>query len=161
MDSVERIAEQWHRIDPALNTSSLPIIGRILRIAALVSRNNDAALRARGLTRGEFDLLCALRRCDRPLRAAEICTLTGVSGAAITKWSEALVGAGLIERTIPERDRRGVLLALTDAGRQTVDAHLPEHLAREAEAVSALSAAERETLARLLAAVLDAAEVAG
>lgn len=161
MDDVERITQQWRQINPELDTSALPIVGRILRIAALVSRHNDAALHARGLTRGEFDLLCALRRCDRPLRAAEICTLTGVSGAAITKWSEALVGAGLIERTIPERDRRGVLLALTDAGRQTVDTHLPEHLAREGATVSTLSAAERETLAGLLAAVLDAAEVTG
>lgn len=158
MDDVERITQQWRRIDPELDTSALPIIGRILRIAALASRANDAALHAKGLTRGEFDLLCALRRAGGPLRASQICTLTGVSGAAITKWSEALVAAGLIERTVPERDRRGVLLGLTDAGRQTVDTQFPEHLAREAEAISTLSTDERETLAGLLAAVLNAAE---
>jgi DNA-binding MarR family transcriptional regulator len=65
-----------------------------------------------------------------------------------------LVRAGLVARAIPHRDRRGVLLELTDEGRAAVDRLMPEHLAREADALAALDGDEAEALAALLSRVL-------
>jgi DNA-binding MarR family transcriptional regulator len=155
VDHVDRLRARWAEVAPDLDVAPIEVIGRITRIAALVGAEADAALADAGLTRGEFDLLCALRRADRPLRASEVSTITTASGAAITKRSDSLDRAGLVARTVPHRDRRGVLLALTDAGRAAVDRLMPEHLARESRALDGLSAADRDTLAGLLSRVLD------
>ncbi|WP_170963719.1 MarR family winged helix-turn-helix transcriptional regulator, partial [Cellulosimicrobium cellulans] len=110
----------------------------------------------RGTTsrRAEFDVLAALRRAGRPLRAGEVTTMTGAPGASITKRLDRLERAGLVERTVAERDRRGVLVALTDAGTTLVDEVFPQQLDRERAALVDLDEAERAELARLLAVVL-------
>ncbi len=67
---------------------------------------------------------------------------------------DRLERAGLVERTVAERDRRGVLVALTDAGTTLVDEVFPQQLDRERAALVDLDEAERAELARLLAVVL-------
>ncbi len=47
-------------------------------------------------------------------------------------------------------DGRGKFVRLTDAGRELLDAVLPDHLATEREILAPLTAAERDTLAGLL-----------
>jgi DNA-binding MarR family transcriptional regulator len=154
VDSVDRLRAEWEREAPELDVRPIAVAGRITRIAALLAQQSESALATAGLTRGEFDLLCALRRAGRPLRASEVSTITAASGAAITKRAEILVRAGLVARGIPHRDRRGVLLELTEEGRATVDRLMPEHLARESAALDGLTAAESERLAVLLSRVL-------
>nr|WP_276581840.1 MarR family transcriptional regulator [Cellulomonas sp. RIT-PI-Y] len=107
-----------------------------------------------GLTRGELDLLSALRRAGRPMRASEVSTVTQSSGAAITKRTDALDRAGLIHRAVPDRDRRGVLLSLTDEGRATVDRLTPVRTAVERDALADLDPDEAAQLAALLSRVL-------
>jgi DNA-binding MarR family transcriptional regulator len=154
VDSVDRLRAEWEREAPELDVRPIAVAGRITRIAALLGERSEAALAAEGLTRGEFDLLCALRRVGRPLRATEVSTITAASPAAITKRADTLVRAGLVARGIPHRDRRGVLLELTGEGRATVDRLMPEHLARESAALDGLTAAEADRLAALLSRVL-------
>lgn len=154
MDSVDRLRADWEREAPELDVAPIAVAGRITRIAALLAARAEVDLAEAGLSRGEFDLLCALRRVGRPLRATEVSTITAASGAAITKRADTLVRAGLVARTVPSRDRRGVLLELTAAGRVTVDRLMPEHLAREAEALDALGPADAGRLASLLSRVL-------
>jgi DNA-binding MarR family transcriptional regulator len=154
VDSVDRLRTQGRREAPGLDVAPTAVAGQVARIAALLDARAEAALAAAGLTRGQFDLLCALRRTGRALRASEAAALTGASGAAVTARAEALVGAGLVARGIPHGDRRGVLLSLTDGGRAAVDRLLPEHLAREGDALADLDAEEVELLAGLLSRVL-------
>lgn len=154
MDSVDRLRADWQREMPGLDVGPMAVAGRIRRVAALLEARSEAALAVDGLSRGEFDVLTALRRAGRPLRASEVSTITAASGAAITKRADVLVHAGLVERSIPSRDRRGVLLALTDTGRAAVDRLMPAHLAREAEVLDGLTAAEADRLAALLSRVL-------
>lgn len=155
MDFVDRLRADWAREVPELDTTPAVVVARVTRIAALLGSGADAALERAGLTRGEFDLLCALRRAGRPLRASEVSTVTSASGAAITKRGDALERAGLLQRTVPSRDRRGVLLELTEDGRAAVDRLMPERLAREARALDGLSPAEVDALAGLLSRVLQ------
>jgi DNA-binding MarR family transcriptional regulator len=94
--------------------------------------------------------LGALARSDRALRASEVVSTTMLSGASITKLTERLVELELLARKKSERDGRVVLLQLTEAGRELVDAQFPRRLARDAEALSGLSSDERTTLVQLL-----------
>ncbi|MEK8228337.1 MarR family transcriptional regulator [Oerskovia sp. M15] len=115
MDYVERLREQWEEQMPDVDMSPADSIGRITRIAALLAESSDAALAQLSLTRPEFEVLTALRRAG-DLRAREVTTITRAPGASITKRLDHLQREGLVERTVVERDRRGVLLSLTEEG---------------------------------------------
>ena len=154
LDYVDRLRAQWAQRLPDLDTAPADVVARILRIAALVGHTHERALEDEGLTRGEFELLAALRRADRPLRAREITTVTESPGASITKRLDRLERGGLVERAVPERDRRGVLVALTAAGVELVDRLFPEQVAREGAAVAGLDDRERARLGELLGVVL-------
>jgi DNA-binding MarR family transcriptional regulator len=154
MDFAERAVSQWGQRYPDLDMDHLLVIGRLLRITGAVVAANDADLVPDNLSRGEFDLVCALRRSDRPLRPSEITTIADASPAAITKWLNHLARDGLVERATLERDRRVVLVSLTTAGEDLVDRIFPNRAAREAAVVAGLDAEEADQLARLLAKVL-------
>jgi DNA-binding MarR family transcriptional regulator len=154
VDYVERVREQWAGRLPGLDTSTAEVTARLRRISGLLDAQVDAALAEREVTRPELDVLAALRRSGRALRAGEVTTMTGAPGASITKRLDRLERAGLVARTVLERDRRGVVVELTDAGRALVDDVFPQQVALEQRALADLPDADRATLARLLAVVL-------
>jgi hypothetical protein len=63
---------------------------------------------------------------------------------------DRLEAMGLVERQPDPTDRRGRLVALTDRGRELVDAAVVDHLENEERLLEALDAGEREQLAGLL-----------
>lgn len=66
---------------------------------------------------------------------------------------DRLAGAGLVERGAPG-GRRGIPLTLTGSGRERLEQALAERAAALADATAALTPAERDVLARLLAKAL-------
>ncbi|MEL7975811.1 MarR family transcriptional regulator [Isoptericola sp. F-RaC21] len=154
VDYIERVRAQWAERLPHVDTSPADVGARVRRIAALLEAELADDLAARDLTRAELDVLTALRRTGRPLRAGEITTMTGSPGASITKRLDRLERAGLVERAVHERDKRGVLVALTTEGEELVDELFPRQVEHERAALEDLSEAERAELGRLLAVVL-------
>ncbi len=154
MDFVGRLRDDWRGRLPEVDTEPSEVVLRIVRIASLVSGRHAEGLARHELVPGEFEVLAALRRADRPLRAREITTVTESPPASIAKRVAHLERAGLVERRVPERDRRGVLVSLTAAGRALVDDVLAEQHAREREALADLSAEQASELAELLTVVL-------
>ncbi|MFE5308271.1 MarR family winged helix-turn-helix transcriptional regulator [Isoptericola sp. NPDC056605] len=154
MDYIERVRAQWAERLPGVDTSPADVGARVRRIAALLEVEVSGDLAARDVTRAELDVLTALRRSGRPLRAGEITTMTGSPGASITKRLDRLERAGLVERAVHERDKRGVLVALTVEGEELVDELFPRQIEHERAALVDLSETERAELGRLLAVVL-------
>ncbi|MFI2103994.1 MarR family winged helix-turn-helix transcriptional regulator [Isoptericola sp. NPDC019693] len=154
VDYIERVRAQWAERLPGVDTSPAEVGARVRRIAALLEAELADDLADGDLTRPELDLLTALRRSGRPLRAGEITTMTGSPGASITKRLDRLERAGLVERAVHERDKRGVLVALTAEGEEVVDELFPRQIEHERAALVDLSEAERAELGRLLAVVL-------
>ena len=68
----------------------------------------------------------------------------------MTNRLDRLEAMGLVERQPDPTDRRGRLVALTDRGRELVDAAVVDHLENEQRLLGALDAGEREQLAGLL-----------
>lgn len=149
-DVVDRIRQEWTDSYPHLDTAPIEVLGRIQRIASVCNQRLELNLVQDDLNRSEFNVLSALARAGRPLRASEVVSTTMLSGASITKIADSLVRRKLVERRHSERDGRVVLLALSDAGRAVVDEQLPRRLADDEATVAGLTAAERESLARLL-----------
>lgn len=158
-DVVGRIREQWEQQRPELDVSSIDVIGRVIRLAALVTQVNEGALASEGLARSEFEVLSALKRAGGALRPSELTRETLSSGAATTKRLARLAGEGLIIRTPSARDRREVEVRLSDTGAELIDRLFPEQLDRERGVVEALDEAERDQLAALLRKVLSSLDV--
>ncbi|MFD6179565.1 MULTISPECIES: MarR family winged helix-turn-helix transcriptional regulator [unclassified Isoptericola] len=154
VDYIERVRAQWAERLPEVDTSPADVGARVRRIAALLEAEVADDLASHDVTRAELDVLTALRRSGRPLRAGEITTMTGSPGASITKRLDRLERAGLVERAVHERDKRGVLVALTGEGERLVDELFPRQVGHERAALVDLSETERTELGRLLAVVL-------
>ncbi|MEU1177967.1 MarR family transcriptional regulator [Streptomyces sp. NPDC005820] len=157
-DTVAAVVGQWQAVRPDLDTGPMEIIGRVNRCAALLQQAEDAPLRRAGLSRPEFDLLGALRRTGHELTPGDLARETFSSGAAVTKRLKQLTERGLVERRGDTRDRRVAHLRLTDAGRDLVDAVLPEQLAYERAVLSALDGDRQGELAGLLGELLSRLE---
>lgn len=149
-DTVDQIRREWAQASPHLNTAPIEVLGRVQRIASICNHRLDLNLEERGITRSEFNVLSALTRAGRPLRASEVVSTTMLSGASITKIADSLVRRQLVVRQKSERDGRVVLLLPTVAGRAVVEDQMPRRLADDEEMIAGLTAAERETLAGLL-----------
>lgn len=149
-DFIDHVRRQWATTYPEVETSPIEVIGRITRIGSLALHHLERTLAGTGVSRVEFEILCALARSDRPLRASEVTTATMTSGASTTKYADRLTRAGFIERLPFERDGRVVLLQLTDTGRAVVDEAFPARVERDRRMLEGLDDDERTTLANLL-----------
>lgn len=149
-DFVDRARRDWAIVRPELDVASIEVLGRVTRIAALVTQRVEHDLAPAAVTRAEFDVLCTLARAGKPIRASEVTAATMLSGASTTKNADRLAARGLVERLPWEHDGRVVLLQLTPAGLDLVNAAFPKFLDREKELLAVLDAGEQAELAALL-----------
>jgi DNA-binding MarR family transcriptional regulator len=141
-DAVDAIKEQWLTLRPGFDLGTLELAGRVLRAAAFIVKETGADLADLGLSRGEFDVLAALRRADAPQSPGSLRTVTLVSAAAITKRVAALHRAGLVERSPNPADGRGVLISLTADGVRVIDEAFPRVIGIERRMLGGLSRAQ-------------------
>src|SRR4051812_36719056 len=151
-DGVDTIIEQWRAARPDLDPSPIGVIGRISRLARELEQRLEPVYRAHGLEAGWHDVLATLRRNGAPfrMRPTDLTSQLMLTSSGTTKRLDRLEEAGLVTRQPDPSDRRGTLIALTDAGRARIDAVTDAHLANEAELLAALSPDERDQLAALL-----------
>ncbi|WP_424808663.1 MarR family winged helix-turn-helix transcriptional regulator [Rhodococcus sp. 27YEA15] len=149
-DFIDRVRRDWIKSYPDIDTSPVEVMGRITRISSQSLNQLDRALAPSGISRAEFDVLSALARSDRPLRASEVTAVTMFSGAATTKHADRLGKLGLVQRTRFEHDGRVVLLQLTAAGRELVKTEFPRRIDRDRRMLAGLDENELVQLAALL-----------
>ncbi len=155
-DEVDRLVAAWRRERPDLDIEPLEVLSRVTRLGRHLDRARRAAFAVHGLEQWEFDVLSALRRAGPPyqLSPGRLLTQTLVTSGTMTHRVDKLAGRGLVERLPDPDDRRGVLVRLTPAGREHVDAALAGLLDHERSLLAVLSAAQRHRLAALLRAVV-------
>ncbi|WP_410667662.1 TetR family transcriptional regulator C-terminal domain-containing protein [Amycolatopsis sp. cmx-4-68] len=96
-----------------------------------------------------------------PQEASRAAELTGMSRAAVSSLAKTLATAGLVGRAPDERDRRSVVLSLTDTGRRRLEATFRAHNQREARWADLLAPADLRVLNRVLADLARAAQDQG
>lgn len=151
-DEVDTIVEAWRRERPDLDLAPMEVLSRISRLARHLDRLRANAFSAHDLESWEFDVLAALRRTGPPYRLSpgQLLRETLVTSGTMTNRVDRLVERGLVTRQDHPNDRRGVLVELTDAGRDAVDAALAELIAAERQIMAALDVAEHDQLTRSL-----------
>lgn len=151
-DHVDGIAAQWDAERPDLDTSAMQIIGRLHRLAAALDVELRRVYDRYGISDGEFDVLCSLRRAGHPhqLTAGGIAVTTMVTAGAVSKRLDRLEAAGLVVRTVCDDDARTRRIRLTDAGLALIDAAFADHMANEARLVAGFTPQQRTELRALL-----------
>ena len=159
-DHMDRLAADWARELPDLDTRAVAVIGRLERAARLLEREIEKELAQFGLTVAEFNALCALRRAGAPYRLSpkRLGEALLFSSGGLTKLLERLETRELVTREPDPNDGRGVLVSLTTHGKQLVEEAMHAHGINEDELLAPLSEAQREDLTEILRDLLIAFE---
>ena len=155
-DHVEHIIAQWQRERPDLDVSPMAVIARISRLSRIFERRIEEVYASHGLNQAQFGVLAALRRAGPPycLSPTALYNSLLISSGAVTNRIERLTRAGLVKRVADPRDGRGMLVALTPAGKRLTDRVLTAHYENERRLLATLSPAEQARLAKVLRGLL-------
>jgi DNA-binding MarR family transcriptional regulator len=160
-DEVDDLVAAWRAQRPDLDVEPMQVLSRISRLARHLDIARRGAFADHGLETWEFDVLSALRRQGPPfqLTPGALLRATLVTSGTMTNRIDRLAEAGLVRREPDPRDKRGVLVTLTELGVARADAALADLLDRERMLLAGLDADERQHLAdlmRILLAPFDA-----
>jgi len=149
-DEVDDLITAWRSQRPDLDVEPLQVLSRVSRLA------RRGAFAAHGLESWEFDVLSALRRAGPPfqLTPGALLRATLVTSGTMTNRIDRLTDSGLVYREPDPRDRRGVLVTLSERGRTVVDAAFTDLLDREQALLARLGREERQELSALLRTLL-------
>jgi DNA-binding MarR family transcriptional regulator len=155
-DEVDDLIAAWRQERPDLDVEPLAVLSRVSRLARHLDIARRGAFAAHGLESWEFDVLSALRRSGPPyqLTPGVLLRATLVTSGTMTNRIDRLTEAGLVSREPDPRDRRGVLVTLSERGKAVVDAAFTDLLDREQALLSRLDSGQRHVLADLLRVML-------
>lgn len=150
------ITSHYAVIDPEVEG----VVDRVTTISKHLGNAFEQTLASHGITHGEYKLLLRLvtRSAEHRLSAGELSRALMLSSGAMTNRLDRLEKAGLVCRLPDPKDRRSVLIELTEEGQRHIDGAVTEQSAKEKDVVSALSEKELQTLNRLLRKVLVSLE---
>lgn len=135
---------KWPEIDPEVEA----IVNRLNRADRYLMRAVAVSLDRVGLVYEEFKVLMRLH--DGPRSHGWLCRELLVSSGVMTNRLDKLERAQLLLRKPDPSDRRGVLLELTQAGRERLDEYIDLGAKRERELLEVLSPSEKQALNDLL-----------
>jgi DNA-binding MarR family transcriptional regulator len=145
MSKVVRVTPTADYEDPVQLADQLHGLTRRLR------RAQAERLAPLGLTPAQERALRLITRGDEPLRMTELAERLGIVPRSLTTVVDALEEAGLVRREIDPRNRRAILLRLTDHGAEVRDGQREARRRAAEDLFAPLSADDRKTLAGLLA----------
>ena len=147
---------------PDLDRTSVVAIMAFLRTAVDLIEAFDKFLAQHGLSQGRFAILVFLNRePEVAVNQTHLADAYGVTKATITGLIDGLERDQLVQRLHDPLDRRASLVLLTKTGREFLDALLPHHFKRTAEVFAGFTAADRQSLAGMMAKIRAGMEHVG
>ena len=110
----------------------------------------NKTLRSHDLSAAGRETLAVLEGAGGPLSPGVIAERLIVTAATMTSVLDTLERRGLVARTVDKADRRRQLVSITPAGREAVDAFLPQIVALQTELMRGFSEDERAQLTAYL-----------
>jgi DNA-binding MarR family transcriptional regulator len=156
-DHVDRFLEEISADLPSdLDLTVEGIVDRVSGIHRRIKWMHDETLDQLGLTVSDWHVLTALRWAGAPYRrkAGELARRADLTSGAMTSRLDALEKEGLVRRLPDPADRRGVLVELTEKGREQHQQAMGIQAEKEALLAAALTAREKEQLNSLLRRVM-------
>jgi DNA-binding MarR family transcriptional regulator len=142
----------WARERPDLDFTPVGIVTRLARIRTRIDAELSALFARYGLTGADFTVIVTLRRVGEPyaLPQARLMEALGLTSGTVSVRLDRLERNGIVTREADPRSARASVVRLTQSGLDLFDRVAPAHLANEDRLLSALTDAERRTLADLL-----------
>jgi DNA-binding MarR family transcriptional regulator len=136
------------------------VTARISRIGLHIARQQEEAFGRFGLNRGEVGVLGALLLAGARQQLSPTQLFKGLmlSSAGITSRLDRLESRGYLTRARHPKDRRGVLVELTDAGRKVLDQAVASDARGEQELLAALTREDQRALVAILRKLLAGLE---
>lgn len=155
-DAVDGIIAAWARERPDLPVEVMEVWSRVTRLARRLDRDRAKAFSQWDLEGWEFDVLAALRRSGEPyqLSPGQLLNELEVASGTMTNRITRLSNRGLVRRLPHPKDGRGVIVELTDEGRDRVDGALAALLESEGRLLDWMDAQVVEQVGQGLRAVL-------
>ncbi|MFG2040341.1 MarR family winged helix-turn-helix transcriptional regulator [Dactylosporangium sp. NPDC048998] len=159
-DAADRHVGVWARELDSLDPVAEAIFVRLAILARHQAQRRRDVLAAGGLQHWQLKVLMMLRRAGPPYTASpsQLADLLGLTRGALSARLAAIEEQGWIVREQDAGDRRRVHVRLTEAGNEAFLRHVGGEERGESALLSALSPAERRTLADLLRKLVLAAE---
>jgi DNA-binding MarR family transcriptional regulator len=120
----------------------------LVRSTFLVNAVYAESAREHGITQQQGQLLCVLMA--QPYGMGELGAMLGLAKSSLTGLVDRTERNGLVQREPDPQDTRAVRVALTPQGSRLAEEFYAEACRRIEKLPAGLSAAERDTLARLL-----------
>jgi DNA-binding MarR family transcriptional regulator len=160
-DLTDGVLEGWQGARPDLEVQPLQVTARLSRIGPLLARRQEEIFGRFGLNRGEVGALSALRISGPPHRLSPTRLGRGLmlSSAGVTSRIDRLERRGFVRRLPDPEDRRGVIIELTDEGRDVVDAAVAALTISDTQLVGRLEPQEVAQLEVLLRKFLEGLEL--
>lgn len=133
--------------DQALDDEDVPYLLRLAHQSAMAAL--QVRLESSGLTIPQFFALSRLSRSG-PLSQNELGRQAGMDPATIQGVTQRLLTRGLIKRQPDAKDRRRLILSLTDEGERTLSRAATAKAAAARESLRHLNGEERQALSRAL-----------
>jgi DNA-binding MarR family transcriptional regulator len=128
---------------------SRPVLA-LLRADGRVGRAFDGALQASGVTESQFNVLMELAANDGRLPHCDLAHGLLKSPANVTSLIDRMERDGLVQRVRGERDRRTVMVEITERGWDALGDAAPAVFAAEGQILGRLTGEDRARLADLL-----------
>ncbi|HEM3577907.1 TPA: MarR family transcriptional regulator [Streptococcus suis] len=119
------------------------------RAANTISKSELETIKKYGLTVCQFGVMEALYNKGN-LRIQDLIDKLLSTSGNMTVVIKNMIRDGYVYKTSDTSDRRASLIALTEKGRQTIEAILPEHYDHVGQIFSVLSPEEQDQLATIL-----------
>jgi DNA-binding MarR family transcriptional regulator len=157
-DSVDANLEVWARELPVLDLETEGIVERIYKLERHIDATMRETLDAFELSYGEYKLAMHLRYGGPPYRGkpGKLAKWLGLSTGAMTNRLDNMERRGLIRRLDDPDDRRGVIVELTDEGKEPWDRVVEAQAEKESIVALALDERERRKLNELLRRLMNA-----
>jgi DNA-binding MarR family transcriptional regulator len=152
LDRVDKVLANWAKERPDLDASAKAIVGRLIRLQAVLLHTVSTTFKTFKINPGEYAVLCTLRVSGHPyqLPPKKIIQSVLLSSGGMSNLLEKMEQKQLIKRTFDPHDRRGVLVKLTPHGKTIIDAAMAAHVKAEHQLITALDKNEQKTLVSLL-----------
>ncbi|MFP5298537.1 MAG: MarR family winged helix-turn-helix transcriptional regulator [Actinomycetota bacterium] len=162
-DIVDEGLEAWKREFPHMDITTEGLVARIHKISRYIDKTLKETAAEFQLTMGDWELLSSLRRQGPPYRLSpsQLSKDLMLSSGAMTNRLDNLEEAGLIVRLPHPEDRRGVIVELTDKGRDTWGEAVDVQAAKEKMFADALTDEEKDLANDLLRKMLLAFQKKG
>jgi DNA-binding MarR family transcriptional regulator len=159
-DTTDQVLSGWNQARPDLGVEALQVTARLSRIGPHLARRQEEVFGRFGLNRGEVGLLSSLRIAQpHQLSPTRLARGLMLSSAGVTSRIDRLERRGFVRRLPDPNDRRGVIIELTDAGLDIVDAAVAANSVSDRQLLERLEPDELTTLEGLLRKLLAGLEI--